>query len=133
MDVINYHCYTLKSDFEGLDAKYLGAPEKAQMIRTNTKDLRNWIDTNAPGRDFWISEFNVYTDDLISPEYAKSINRNHDKRFQTGAAQRLARALLVMQRDGADRISMFELRNEASGAFADMGLVWEYGNETKKL
>lgn len=91
--------------------------------------LQKWIDENAPGTELWISEFELNMSDCVTEGVDNHDNENYQLRY----AQRAARTYLLAIGAGIDRITKFQLRDEASGVYADSGLVTEKGSWSKKL
>lgn len=116
-DVINYHDYITDTE----------APEQSDF-RQNARDIIKWVNENVPGRDVWLSEFDVVADD----KKISGVNNHDNEEYAEARAQRLLRAFLVGEREGLDRMSMFMLRDEWSGAYADSGLTTGKGDWDKK-
>lgn len=90
--------------------------------------VQQWIDENAPGTELWISEYEVNMSDCET-----ECTDNHDnENYQLKYAQRVARTYLLAIGAGVDRITKFQLRDEASGVYADSGLVTAKGSWSKK-
>lgn len=116
-DVINYHDYITDTE----------APERSDF-RDNIRSVVGWMEQNAPGRDVWLSEFDVVAGDKMVP----GVNNHENEEYAKARAERLLRAFLVGEREGLDRMSMFMLRDEWSGAYADSGLTTGKGDWDKK-
>ena len=118
VDIINVHMGPNTSNPE--DSRFI---EQIQI-------LQKWIDENAPGTELWISEYEVNMSDCV----AEGVDNHDNADFQLKYAQRVARTYLLAIGAGVDRISKFQLRDEASGgAYADSGLVTVKGSWNKKL
>ncbi len=116
VDIINVHC--------GPDTCN---PEDSGF-RKKIAELRRWIDENAPGTELWISEFEVNMSDCEIEDVDNHDNENYQLKY----AQRVARTYLAGIAEGADRITKFQLRDEASGVYYDSGLVTAKGSWKKK-
>ncbi|MEG2544420.1 MAG: hypothetical protein RR986_06885 [Longicatena sp.] len=117
VDIINYHDYITDTE----------APEQSDF-RENIQKISTWVEKNAPGRDIWLSEFDVVAKDK---EQAGVDNHNNEEYAKT-RADRLLRAFLVGEREGLDRSSMFMLRDEWRGVYYNSGLTTGKGDWDKK-
>ena len=80
-------------------------------LRSKIAELKNWIHTNAPDTELWISEFEVPMKDCETEG-----TDNHDNPYyQLKYAQRVIRTYLNSIAEGADRITKFQLRDEGEG------------------
>lgn len=116
-DIINYHDYITDKE----------APEDSKF-RDNIRTIVDWRNKNTPGVDIWCSEFDVLAKDLIQ----EGVNNHDNPVYAKGRADRLLRAFLVGEREGLDRLSMFMLRDEWSGVYANSGLTTGKGDWDKK-
>lgn len=116
-DVINYHDYITDTE----------APEQSDF-RDNIREIVEWTEQNAPGRDVWLSEFDV----VASDKQVAGLDSHDNEEYATARAQRLLRAFLVGEREGLDRMSMFMLRDEWSGVYYNSGLTTGKGDWDKK-
>lgn len=123
VDVINYHNY--------ISDAY--APENSSF-RQNLMDILNWVDDNAPGREVWLSEFDVKADDKT----IEGVDNHDNEAYAKARAERLLRAYLVGMGTRTEQgtrltsMSMFMLRDEWSGVYADSGLTTGKGEWDKK-
>lgn len=123
VDVINYHNYIT-------DAY---APERSDF-RQNLLNILNWVDENAPGREVWLSEFDVKADD----KEIEGVDNHDNEAYAKARAERLLRAYLVgmgtrtEQGTGLTSMSMFMLRDEWSGVYYNSGLTTGKGEWDKK-
>lgn len=102
-------------------------PESSQFSET-IKSCQKWIEENAPGTELWISEYEIPMGDC-----AIDGTDNHDnENYQLKYAQRIVRTNLIAIKEDADRITKFQLRDEAGGAYADSGIVTQKGKWDKK-
>ncbi|MDD6279976.1 MAG: hypothetical protein PUA81_09360, partial [Oscillospiraceae bacterium] len=102
-------------------------PEDSSFSET-IQTLQNWIRENAPGTELWISEYEVPMNDCVT----EGVDNHENELFQLKYAQRVARTCLIALKNDVDRITKFQLRDEASGAYADSGLVTQKGAWDKK-
>ena len=102
-------------------------PEDSSFSET-IQTLQNWIRENAPGTELWISEYEVPMNDCVT----EGVDNHENELFQLKYAQRVARTCLIALKNDVDRITKFQLRDEASGAYADSGLVTQKGAWNKK-
>lgn len=116
-DIINYHDYITDEE----------APENSKF-RDNIRTIVDWRNENTPGLDIWCSEFDVLTKDLVQ----EGVDNHDNQAYAKGRADRLLRAFLVGEREGLDRLSMFMLRDEWSGVYANSGLTTGKGDWDKK-
>ena len=93
------------------------------------KEIRSWIDRNAPTTELWISEFEIPMKDC---EVAGQ-DAHDDENYQLRYAQRLARTYLLGLAGGADRLTKFQLRDEGEGVYYNSGIVTGKGEWSKKL
>lgn len=123
VDVINYHNYIT-------DAY---APERSSF-RQNLLNILNWVDENAPGREVWLSEFDVKADD----KEIEGVDNHDNAAYAKARAERLLRAYLVgmgtrtAKGTGLTSMSMFMLRDEWSGVYYNSGLTTGKGEWKKK-
>lgn len=117
VDTINYHDYITDNE----------APEQSDF-RDNARKIISWMDENAPGRDVWLSEFDV----VASDKEESGVDNHQNEEYATTRAERLLRAFLVGEREGLDRMSMFMLRDEWSGVYYNSGLTTGKGDWDKK-
>ncbi|MBQ8515788.1 MAG: hypothetical protein IJ496_10365 [Ruminococcus sp.] len=104
-------------------------PEDSRFIE-RIQELQKWIEENAPGTELWISEFEVGMSDCV----VDGVDNHDNEDYQLKYAQRVARTYLLAIGAEVDRISKFQLRDEAGGGvYADSGLVTEKGSWSKKL
>lgn len=116
-DVINYHDYITDTQ----------VPEDSDF-RDNARAVVAWMEEHAPGREVWLSEFDVIADD----KKIAGLNEHDNEAYAKARAERLLRAFLVGEREGLDRMSMFMLRDEWSGVYANSGLTTGKGDWDKK-
>ncbi|WP_040196365.1 hypothetical protein [Candidatus Soleaferrea massiliensis] len=116
-DVINYHDYITDEE----------APERSNF-REHARDIVEWTEQNAPGREVWLSEFDV----IASDKQISGVDNHDNEAYAEARAQRLLRAFLVGEREGLDRMSMFMLRDEWSGVYYNSGLTTGKGDWDKK-
>lgn len=116
-DFINYHDYITDEE----------APENSRF-RNNIRTIVDWRNKNTPGVDIWCSEFDVFAKDLTQ----EGVDNHNNPAYAKGRADRLLRAFLVGEREGLDRLSMFMLRDEWSGVYANSGLTTGKGDWDKK-
>ena len=90
--------------------------------------LQKWINENAPGTELWISEYEVPVNDCVT----EGVDNHDNEKYQLRYAQRVVRTNLIALKNGADRITKFQLRDEAGGVYADSGLVTQKGRWDKK-
>jgi hypothetical protein len=102
-------------------------PEDSSFAET-IQSIQNWIDENAPGTELWISEYEIPMDDCTVDGTDNHDNENYQLKY----AQRVTRTNLIALKNGVDRITKFQLRDEASGVYADSGLVTIKGEWNKK-
>lgn len=117
LDTINYHDYITDTE----------APENSDF-RQNARNIIEWTNENAPGRDVWLSEFDIVADD----KKIEGVDSHQNQEYAKARAERLLRAFLVGEREGLDRMSMFMLRDEWSGVYANSGLTTGKGDWDKK-
>lgn len=103
-------------------------PESSNFIQ-QIQQLQNWIDKNAPNTELWISEYEVNMSDCV----VDNLDNHDNEDYQLKYAQRVARTYLLAVGQGVDRISKFQLRDEAEGAYYNSGLVTQKGEWNKKL
>ena len=102
-------------------------PESSSFAETIGR-LQRWIDENAPGTELWISEYEVPMHDRVT----EGVDNHENAAYQLKYAQRVVRTNLIALKNGVDRITKFQLRDEASGGYADSGLVTQKGQWDKK-
>lgn len=117
VDTINYHDYITDQE----------APEQSDF-RENARTIISWMEENAPGRDVWLSEFDV----VASDQEISGVDNHQNEAYAKTRAERLLRAFLVGEREGLDRMSMFMLRDEWSGVYYNSGLTTGKGDWDKK-
>ncbi len=116
VDIINIHM--------GPDAVN---PEDSGFV-DRVKEIREWIDKNAPYSELWISEFEVPMSDCEQ----EGIDAHDDETYQLKYAQRIARTYLLSLSSGVDRMTKFQLRDEGPGVYYNSGLVTQKGEWSKK-
>lgn len=116
-DSINYHDYITDTE----------APEQSDF-RDNARNIIQWTNENVPGRDVWLSEFDIVADD----KKVDGLDSHDNPEYAKARAERLLRAFLVGEREGLDRMSMFMLRDEWSGVYYNSGLTTGKGDWDKK-
>ena len=102
-------------------------PESSNFS-ANIQKLQNWINENAPGTQLWISEYEIPMSDCVT----EGTDNHENENFQLEYARRGARTNLIALKSGADRITKFQLRDEAGGAYYDSGIVTQKGKWDKK-
>lgn len=103
-------------------------PEDSGMA-ARIKEIRNWMNENAPNTQLWISEFEVPMSDCEK----EGVDNHENEAYQLKYAQRVARTYLAAIGAGVDRITKFQLRDEGEGVYYDSGLVTQKGSWNKKL
>lgn len=116
VDIINVHI--------GPDSCNPESSSFAEKIHS----LQKWINENAPGTELWISEYEVPMSDCVN----EGVDNHENETYQLKYAQRVTRTNLIALKNGVDRITKFQLRDEAGGAYADSGLVTQKGEWNKK-
>lgn len=116
VDIINVHI--------GPDSCNPESSSFAEKIQS----LQKWINENAPGTELWISEYEVPMSDCVT----EGVDNHENETYQLKYAQRVIRTNLIALKNGVDRITKFQLRDEAGGAYADSGLVTQKGEWNKK-
>ena len=102
-------------------------PEDSSFLE-KIAEIQQWIDENAPGTELWISEYEVNMSDCET----EGVDNHDNENYQLKYAQRVTRTSLLAIGAGVDRITKFQLRDEASGVYADSGLVTVKGSWNKK-
>ena len=102
-------------------------PESSSFAE-KIQSLRNWINKNAPGTELWISEYDIPMSDCT----AEGVDNHDNEEYQLKYAQRIIRTNLIALKNGADRITKFQLRDEAGGGYANCGIVTQKGEWNKK-
>ena len=105
-----------------------GIPEEGSYLEY-IRRLQEWIDTNAPGAELWISEFEIPMSDCET----EGLDNHDNELYQLRYAQRVARTYLACIGQGVDRITKFQLRDEGEGVYYNSGLVTGKGEWSKKL
>ncbi|MCI7804445.1 MAG: dockerin type I domain-containing protein, partial [Oscillospiraceae bacterium] len=116
VDIINVHI--------GSDSFNPESSSFAEKIQS----LQKWINENAPGTELWISEYEVPMSDCVT----EGVDNHENETYQLKYAQRVIRTNLIALKNGVDRITKFQLRDEAGVAYADSGLVTQKGEWNKK-
>lgn len=116
VDIINVHCGPETCN-----------PEDSSF-REKIAELNEWIENNAPGTELWISEFEVNMSDCET----EGVDNHDNEKYQLEYARRVARTYLAGIAEGADRITKFQLRDEAEGVYYNSGLVTAKGSWAKK-
>lgn len=102
-------------------------PESSSFAE-KIQSIQNWINENAPETELWISEYEVPMNDCVT----EGVDNHDNEEYQLKYAQRVVRTNLIALKNGADRITKFQLRDEAGGVYADSGLVTQKGQWDKK-
>ncbi|MGN0605882.1 MAG: dockerin type I domain-containing protein [Oscillospiraceae bacterium] len=102
-------------------------PEDSNFAK-NIQSIQKWIDENAPDTELWVSEYEIPMGDCIT----EGVDNHNNENYQLKYAQRIIRTNLIALKEGADRITKFQLRDEAGGAYADSGIVTQKGKWDKK-
>ncbi|MCR5718529.1 MAG: hypothetical protein K6F80_05790 [Oscillospiraceae bacterium] len=103
-------------------------PEDSGFVN-RVKEIRDWIDKNAPGTELWISEFEIPMSDCEK----EGTDTHDDADYQLRYAQRVARTYLMGIGAGVDRMTKFQLRDEGEGVYYNSGLTTGKGEWSKKL
>lgn len=103
-------------------------PESSDFVQ-KIQELQSWIDNNAPNTELWISEYEINMSDCV----VDNLDNHDNEDYQLKYAQRVARTYLLAVGQGVDRISKFQLRDEAEGVYYNSGLVTQKGEWNKKL
>lgn len=103
-------------------------PENSAFT-TKIQKVKDWIAENAPGTELWISEFEIDAKDKI----VEGTDSHKNEAFEQARADRILRTYLLALAEDVDRITMFQLRDEWSGVYANSGLVTGKGEWNKKL
>ena len=117
VDIINVHL--------GPDAPN---PEDSGFVQ-RVQELQQWIADNIPGTELWISEFEIPMSDCET----EGVDNHENEIYQLRYAQRVARTYLLAIGAGVDRMTKFQLRDEAEGVYYNSGLVTGKGEWSKKL
>lgn len=117
-DAINVHIYLEKGD----------TPEQGIWLERIAL-VQDWIQENVPGLELWISEFDVNVTQYEQEGVDNHVNQEYTKK----RAEQLLRAYLTGDRYGADRLSMFMIRDTYSGIYYNSGLTTGKGEWDKKL
>ena len=102
-------------------------PEDSSFV-SRVAEIRQWITENAPGTELWISEFEVPMADCEQ----EALDNHANEKYQLRYAQRVARTYLAALGAGVDRMTKFQLRDEAEGVYYNSGLVTQKGSWNKK-
>lgn len=103
-------------------------PEESAMV-SRIREIRAWMAENAPHTKLWISEFEIPMGDCE----AEGVDNHDNESYQLRYAQRVARTYLTAIGAGVDRMTKFQLRDEAEGVYYNSGLVTQKGSWSKKL
>lgn len=113
-DAINFHMYCGTK-----------SPEASSFVESATA-LINWRNTNAPGKEIWITEFGWDTN-TSSPRSAPSYDTQRDW---------IIREYLIADRIGLDRATVYTSRDDADSSnttqYATCGLTTQKGKEERK-
>lgn len=107
-DVINLHYYSDSA-----------CPENSAFAQTMAA-LRAWTDANLPGVEIWVTEFgaNIPESEISDPK---------SQTFLEAKGNATVRQFLLGLASGADRMTMFMLRDTAWGVYENDGLVTQKG------
>ena len=97
-------------------------------LQERIREIKKWIDDNAPYSELWISEFEVPMNDCEQ----EGVDAHDDENYQLHYAERVARTYLLGIGAGADRMTKFQLRDEGPGVYYNSGLVTQKGEWSKK-
>jgi len=106
-DVINVHYYTFGPDPFGTPSPRPAISPEAAKLEETMALLRDYRNTQLPGKELWITEFGYDTDSL-SRLRAPALGRNSAPVVQ---GQWLLRTYLALLAAGFDRAFMFMLRD----------------------
>lgn len=113
-DAINFHMYCGTK-----------SPEASSFVESATA-LINWRNSNAPGKEIWITEFGWDTN-TSSPRSAPSYDTQRDW---------IIREYLIADRIGLDRATVYTSRDDADPSnttqYATCGLTTQKGKEERK-
>lgn len=120
-DVINLHHYC-NVTHNGQKTMEEGSSPESDSLKYMVREIRDYIDANLPGKEFWITEFGWDTD-MSSDQRCEPIKGYSSEEVQ---AMWLVRAYLEMYAGGVDRAALFTLYDAGdptSGRFASCGVI----------